>query len=209
MRKSFWLSITLALGAFLLLPMPGLSESLSNRIQNQRNKVASKLHHEGVLTTTISTFNNRIRGLQGEYPQPPDAARSGSRPTLDRKRAELAAVQNKLQVARDRLARLRARLALAMKQLAARLVDEYESDQPDMVTVILESHGFDDLLTKADFMQRISRQDQQVVGVVKVLKAQTAKQAKELARARAEGAGRGKRDRSPSATRWRPPRAGS
>jgi len=178
--KSFWVSITLALSAFLLLPMPGLSESLPSRIQHQRNKVAAKLHHEGVLTTTISTFNNRISGLQGDIrglQQREERIQS----TLDQKRAELAQIQNRLQVARDRLARLRARLNLAMKQLAARLVDEYESDQPDLVTVILESHGFDDLLTKADFMQRISRQDQQVVGVVKVLKAQTTKQANELA----------------------------
>jgi murein DD-endopeptidase MepM/ murein hydrolase activator NlpD len=68
-----------------------------------------------------------------------------------------------------------------MQQLAARLVDEYKSDEPDMVTVILESHGFDDLLTRADFLQRISRQDQQVVGVVKVLKAQATAQANQLA----------------------------
>jgi murein DD-endopeptidase MepM/ murein hydrolase activator NlpD len=160
--------------------MPGLSESLSSRIQHQRNKIAAKQHHEGVLTTTISTFDNRIRGLQGDI-RGLQQREERIQVTLDQKRAELAAVQNKLQVARDRLARLRARLALAMKQLSARLVDEYESDQPDMVTVILESHGFDDLLTKADFMQRISRQDQQVVGVVKVLKAETAKQAKQLA----------------------------
>jgi murein DD-endopeptidase MepM/ murein hydrolase activator NlpD len=179
MRKSFWVPLTLALGAFLLLPMPGLSESLSNKIQNQRNKIAAKQHHEGVLTTTISTFNNRIRGLQGDI-RSLQARQEKIQATLDQKRAELAQVQNRLQVARDRLARLRARLALAMKQLAARLVDEYESDEPDMVTVILESNGFDDLLTKADFMQRISRQDQQVVAVVKVLKAQTAKQAAEL-----------------------------
>ena len=179
MRKTFWVPLTLALGAFLLMPMPGLSESLSTRIQHQRTKVASKLHHEGVLTTTISTFNNRIRGLQGEI-RGLQQREERIQTTLDQKRAELAQIENRLQVARDRLARLRARLSLAMKQLAARLVDEYESDQPDMVTVILESHGFDDLLTRADFMQRISRQDQQVVGVVKVLKAQTAKQAAEL-----------------------------
>ena len=162
------------------MPMPGLSESLNGRIQHQRNKVAQKLHHEGVLTTTISTFNNRIDGLQGSI-RSLQAREERIQTTLDKKRAELAAIQNKLQVVRDRLARLRARLALAKKQLAARLIDEYESDEPDLVTVILEAHGFDDLLTKADFMQRISRQDQQVVGVVKVLKAQTTKQANELA----------------------------
>jgi len=113
--------------------MPGCLSPCRGRIQNQRNKVATKLHHEGVLTTTISTFNNRIRGLQGNIrslQQREQAIQSD----LDQKRAELAAVQNKLQVARDRLARLRARLALAMKQLAARLVDEYEADEPDMVT---------------------------------------------------------------------------
>jgi murein DD-endopeptidase MepM/ murein hydrolase activator NlpD len=180
MRKSFWLPLTLTLAAFLLLPMPGMSASLSTRIQHQRGKVAAKLHHEGVLTTTISTFNDRIRSLQGTI-RGLQQRENRIQTTLDQKRVELAQIQNRLQVARDRLARLRARLALAMNQLAARLVDEYESDQPDMVTVILESHGFDDLLTKADFMQRISRQDQQVVGVVKVLKAQTAKQAAQLA----------------------------
>jgi murein DD-endopeptidase MepM/ murein hydrolase activator NlpD len=160
--------------------MPGLSESLSTRIQHQRNKVATKLHHEGVLTTTITTFNNRISGLQGSI-RSLQARETRIQDTLDQKRAELAQIQDKLQVARDRLARLRARLALGMKQLAARLIDEYESDEPDMVTVILESNGFDDLLTKADFMQRISSQDQQVVATVKVLKAQTTKQANELA----------------------------
>jgi len=179
MRKSFWVPLTLVLATFLLLPMTGLSEPLSSKIEHQRAKINAKLHHEGVLTTTISTFNNRIRGLQGDI-RSLQARQEAIQATLDQKRAELAEVQNKLQVARDRLARLRARLALSMKQLAARLVDEYEADQPDMVTVILESHGFDDLLTKADFMQRISRQDQQVVAVVKVLKAQTAKQAAEL-----------------------------
>jgi peptidoglycan DL-endopeptidase CwlO len=180
MTRSFWVSITLALAAYLVLPMTGLSEPLSSRIEKQRHRIAVKRHHEGVLTTTISNFNNRIRGLQGEI-RSLQARQANLQNDLDAKRAELAEVQNKLQIARDRLERLRARLNLAMNQLAARLVDEYESDQPDMVTVILEAHGFDDLLTKADFMQRISKQDQQVVGTVKVLKAEAAKQAKELA----------------------------
>src|SRR5919204_4952656 len=118
MRRSFWVSITLALAAYLLLPMPGLSEPLSSRITKQRNKVAGKLHHEGVLTTTISAFNNRIRGLQGQI-RSLQQREERFQVTLDQKRAELAQIQNKLQVARDRLARLRARLALAQKQLAA------------------------------------------------------------------------------------------
>jgi murein DD-endopeptidase MepM/ murein hydrolase activator NlpD len=179
MRRAFLLSISLALAAFVLLPMPGHSEQLSSRIGHQKNKVAQKLHHEGVLTTTISSFNDKISGLQGSIRglQERETKIQG---TLSQKRAELADIQNKLQVARDRLVRLRQQLGVAKTQLAARLVDDYESDDPDIVTVILEAHGFDDLLTRADFLQRISTQDQQIVGTVKTLKAEATTQTNQL-----------------------------
>ena len=179
MRRAFLLSISLALAAFVLLPMPGMSEQLSSRIGHQRNKVAQKLHHEGVLTTTISSFNDKISGLQGSI-RGLQQRETRIQTTLSQKRAELADIQNKLQVARDRLVRLRQQLAVAKGQLSARLVDDYESDDPDIVTVILEAHGFDDLLTRADFLERISRQDQQIVGTVKTLKAQATTQANQL-----------------------------
>ena len=179
MRRAFLLSISLALAAFVLLPMPGMSEQLSSRIGHQRNKVAQKLHHEGVLTTTISSFNDKISGLQGSI-RGLQERETRIQTSLSQKRAELADIQNKLQVARDRLVRLRQQLAVAKGQLSARLVDDYESDDPDIVTVILEAHGFDDLLTRADFLERISRQDQQIVGTVKALKAQATTQANQL-----------------------------
>jgi murein DD-endopeptidase MepM/ murein hydrolase activator NlpD len=180
MRRAFWLCITVVLAAFLLLPMPGLSEDLSTRIQRQQNKVSAKKHHEGVLTSTISSFNNRIDGLQGSI-RGLQERQNRIQVTLAQKRNELAQIQDRLQVARDRLVRLRQKLAAAKTQLAARLVDDWKSDDPDMVTVILESHGFDDLLTRTDFMQRIANQDRQILGTVKVLKDQATSQAKELA----------------------------
>ena len=180
MRRVFWLSITAALAAFVLLPMTGLSADLGTRIQRQQNKVNAKKAHEGVLTSTISSFNNRIQGLQGSIRGLQDRE-NRIQTTLTQKRNELAQIQDQLQVARDRLVRLRQRLAAAKTQLAARLVDDWKSDQPDMVTVILEAHGFDDLLTRTDFMQRIASQDRQILGTVKVLKDQATTQAKQLA----------------------------
>jgi murein DD-endopeptidase MepM/ murein hydrolase activator NlpD len=180
MRRVFWLSITVALAAFVLLPMTGLSADLGTRIERQQNKVNAKKHHEGVLTSTISSFNNRISGLQGSIRGLQDRE-NRIQVTLTQKRNELAQIQDRLQVARDRLVRLRQRLAAAKTQLAARLVDDWKSDEPDMVTVILESHGFDDLLTRTDFMQRIAKQDQQILGTVKVLKDQATSQAEQLA----------------------------
>jgi len=180
MRRVFWLSITTALAAFVLLPMTGLSADLGTRIQRQQNKVNAKKAHEGVLTSTISTFNNRIQGLQGSIRGLQDRE-NRIQTTLAQKRNELAQIQDKLQVVRDRLVRLKQQLAAAKTQLAARLVDDWKSDEPDMVTVILEAHGFDDLLTRADFMQRIAKQDQQILGTVRVLKDQATSQAEQLA----------------------------
>jgi peptidoglycan DL-endopeptidase CwlO len=180
MRRVFWVSITAAVAAFVLLPMTGLSADLSTRIQRQQNKVNAKKHHEGVLTSTISSFNNRIEGLQGSI-RGLQERQNRIQVTLTEKRNELAQIQDRLQVARDRLVRLKQKLAVAKTQLAARLVDDWKSDEPDMVTVILESHGFDDLLTRTDFMNRIAKQDQQILGTVKVLKAQATTQANQLA----------------------------
>src|SRR5689334_21861829 len=180
MRRVFWLSITSALAVFVLLPMTGLSADLGTRIQRQQNKVNAKRAHEGVLTSTISSFNNRIDGLQGSI-RGLQQRENRIQLTLTQKRDELAQIQDRLQVARDRLVRLKQQLAAAKTQLAARLVDDWKSDEPDMVTVVLESHGFDDLLTRADFMQRIAKQDQQILGTVRVLKDQATSQAEQLA----------------------------
>jgi len=63
--------------------------------------------------------------------------------------------------------------------LAKRLVQIYKSDQPDLVTVLLESDGFQDLLVRDDYMNRIGEQDSMIVDRVRKLKAES-QQKKEL-----------------------------
>ncbi|MBX5469282.1 MAG: peptidoglycan DD-metalloendopeptidase family protein [Thermoleophilaceae bacterium] len=181
MKRAFWVSLCLAVAAYLLLPMPGISEPLQQRIEKARQKVAEKKRKEGVLTSDISAYNLKIRGLQGDI-RSLQARQSRLQSQLDDKRRELARVQDRLQAAQDRLARLRARLESARRVLAERLVEIYKSDEPDLVTVVLEANGFQDLLDRASFMQRISDQDHRVITTVRDLKAQAASQAVELAR---------------------------
>jgi murein DD-endopeptidase MepM/ murein hydrolase activator NlpD len=179
MRKSFLLSILLAAAAYLVLPMPGLSSSLPQQIGKARQKIAGKRQQEAVLTTQISGYQLRIRSLQGEInglQQRQDKAQS----ELDRRQAELDALKNRLQIARDRLVQLEARLAQSKRVLAARLVALYKDDAPDMVTVVLEAQGFADLLDRADFLSRISAQDNQIVTRVRDLAAQVTTQVKDL-----------------------------
>jgi peptidoglycan DL-endopeptidase CwlO len=180
MRKSFWVTIALALAAYVLLPMPGTSAPLRERIEKKRAAIDKVKRHEGVLTTTISRFNNRIEGLQGEI-RTTERRLTRVQQDLDRKRGQLIEVRDRLEQARDRLERLRRELATARRVLAARLVEIYKSDTPDALTVVLEADGFDDLLERAEYLDRISDQDRKVTDTVTSLRDQAQTQTERLA----------------------------
>ena len=179
MKRAFQVSITVALAAFLLLPMPGVSSTLDHRMKVLRAKIAAKRAKEGVLTTTITSYNNRIAGLQGEI-RDLQARQNKIQESLVAKQQELLTTQNKLEKARSHLASLKVYLAKAETVLADRLVAMYKDGEPDALTVILNSNGFADLLERTDFLQRITNQDNQIITRVRVLKAATTKQAKQL-----------------------------
>src|SRR5437763_2863525 len=179
MKRAFQVSITMALAAFLLLPMSGHTSDLNHRIKVVRAKIQAKRATEGALTTTISSFNNRIRALQGEI-RGLQQRQNTLQESLVQKQAELQQTQNQLQKARSRLAQLKIYLARAEKVLAQRLVAMYKDGEPDALTVILDSNGFADLLERTEFLDRITNQDNQIITSVRVLKGQTTKQAHEL-----------------------------
>jgi murein DD-endopeptidase MepM/ murein hydrolase activator NlpD len=180
MKKSFWLPIALGLTAYLVLPLPGMGAPLSDRIDQKQTEIEVAKQKEGVLTTTIQSFSDRIEGLQGQIhatQQQLDRAQS----SLDRQKEELLEVRDRLEAARDRLARLRSELATARRVLAARLVEIYKSDAPDALTVVLEADGFGDLLERAEFLERISDQDREITDRVRGLRDKAKDQAVQLA----------------------------
>jgi murein DD-endopeptidase MepM/ murein hydrolase activator NlpD len=180
MRKYFWIPVALGLSAYVLAPLPGQSAPLSERIEAKRAQVEDKKQTEGVLTETISGFNTRISGLQGEIDN--TQQRLGTvESELDARRAELLEVRDDLEVARDKLARARKRLDVSRGALAERLVELYKSDRPDALTVVLEADGFSDLLDRTEFLERISDQDREVVVLVRTLKQRFERQERTLA----------------------------
>jgi murein DD-endopeptidase MepM/ murein hydrolase activator NlpD len=180
MQKSFWVTITVGLAAYFVLPMPGLSAPLSQRIEQKRSEISKVKQREGVLTTEISGYNTRIEGLQGEIGAT-EQRLSRVQADLDLKRAELTEVRNKLEAARDRLERLRRELRTARRVLANRLVEIYKADAPDTLTVVLEADGFADLLERAEFLDRISDQDREITDRVRRLRDQAEAQEERLA----------------------------
>jgi murein DD-endopeptidase MepM/ murein hydrolase activator NlpD len=180
MKKSFLLPIALAVLAFLLLPLPGLSAPLSTRIEQKRGQIERHKAREGVLSTTIQRFNSRIDAVQGEIAAT-ERQLQRVQGSLDRQKAKLLEVRNRLEAARDRLERLRSQLATARQVLAKRLVEIYKADSPDALTVILEADGFGDLLERAEFLKRISDQDREITDRVRGLRDKAQDQAVQLA----------------------------
>ena len=104
---------------------------------------------------------------------------------LGRKRAELTTIQRDLRSERARITRLRARLVEARAALSERLVYLFKADEPDVVTVVLESEGFADLLQRTSFMQRVSQQDARIIDRARDAKADAEAAEKRLDRSEA------------------------
>jgi peptidoglycan hydrolase CwlO-like protein len=94
--------------------------------------------------------------------------------------AQLRQVQTDLLAARDRLVALENRLQQASQALAANLRASYENGAPDLMTVILNSRGFSDLLEQVDFVQRIGREDARIVGDTRTARQQVFLEANRL-----------------------------
>jgi murein DD-endopeptidase MepM/ murein hydrolase activator NlpD len=180
MKKLFFVPIVLALAAYLALPLPGRTAPLSERIEDKRAQIEEKKQREGVLTTEIEGFSNRIARVEGEIAAT-QVRLDRAQVSLDAQKAELLEVRDRLEEARDRLESLRSELETAREVLAKRLVELYKADAPDALTVVLEADGFADLLERAEFLDRISRQDREITDQVRRLRDRAEDQAKQLA----------------------------
>jgi peptidoglycan DL-endopeptidase CwlO len=154
--------------------LPVLSEGqtpgqIQSKINRKQSLIGGHKAHERVLTSDIAQYTDRIHALEDDISKL-SARQHKLQTSLDAKRTELAAVQAKLRTERARLARLRARLLVVRRTLAQRLVELYKADRPDVVTVVLNSNGFEDLLERTEFMHRISEQDSHIMDVVRMAK---------------------------------------
>jgi murein DD-endopeptidase MepM/ murein hydrolase activator NlpD len=173
--------LPLALFAFLPLVSSGQQKNLGSKIERKKDQISWRKGRERVLSSDVAGFTRKINALQGDITvlQTKQVRLQAS---LDRKRAELARIQEDLRRERLRLQRLRARLAEARAALSKRLVELYKADQPDLVTVVLESDGFADLLERTEFMQRVSHQDARIINIVVRAKKEATATAKRLDR---------------------------
>ncbi|HEX5609186.1 MAG TPA: peptidoglycan DD-metalloendopeptidase family protein [Solirubrobacterales bacterium] len=144
---------------------PAGAADLQSELEDKQSKLEGVREHEGVLTTTIARYGEKIDRLTGEVA----AIRNEEAAVEQRlaaKQAELDGAVAELDAARKRLEQIRAHLKRALIALRERLVAMYETGSPDLLTVIVDSGGVEDLAAQAEYLNRLHGMDEAVVGRV-------------------------------------------
>jgi murein DD-endopeptidase MepM/ murein hydrolase activator NlpD len=170
----------LALAAFLvaaaalvalLAAAAAPAEDLESKLDAKEAKLSKVRERSGVLSTTISDLGDRIDRLTTEVAglRKQEAAVEAR---LDAKQAELDRAMAQLNVAKTRLVEMRSHLRRALTALRDRLIAMYETGTPDVLSVIVGANGYDDLIDRTEYLNRIRGNDEAIVGRVRELRDQ-------------------------------------
>lgn len=160
-----------ALVVLLLSGTAAPAQDLHEQLDEKEAKLEEIHHRKGVLTTTISRYRERIERLTDEVAAL-RTREAAVRERLEAKQAELDRALAELGVAKRRLAEMKARLKRALVTLRERLVAIYQTGTPDLLSVIVGSEGFDELIDRSEYLSRINGLDEAIVTRVRELRDQ-------------------------------------
>jgi peptidoglycan DL-endopeptidase CwlO len=165
------LAAAAALIVLLVASTAAPAEDLESKLSAKEAKLSEVRERRGVLTTTISRYRDKIDRLTGEVATLRNRE-AAVETRLDAKQAELDDAVAELDLAKKRLAVMRAHLKRALTALRERLVAIYETGTPDVLSVIVGADGYDDLVERTEYLNRIHGMDEAVVGRVRELRDQ-------------------------------------
>jgi chromosome segregation ATPase len=143
-------------------------------------RIAASQAREGEVRSGIGSDTSQIAGFEGRI-EDLQARLSALETSLNIERNLLASIRSQLSSARTRLVALQAQLAHDRQVLVAQVIASYEAPPPDIATVILEAHGFADLIERFDDLRAISRENATATVDVLQTQKQVTAQAKHLA----------------------------
>jgi peptidoglycan hydrolase CwlO-like protein len=121
-------------------------------------RIAASQAREGQVRSGISADTHQIEGFQGSI-NDLHTRLDALEASLAVERRLLASLRSQLRAARIHLASLQVQLGRDRQVLIAQVIASYESPPPDIATVILDAHGFADLIERVNDLRAISRQN--------------------------------------------------
>jgi septal ring factor EnvC (AmiA/AmiB activator) len=161
-----------------------VSSSADPSLGQLKSQLNAEEGHQHSLAASIASLSHLISSLSAQITLV-ETREAAVRADLARDRAKLAAVQRALTREQHLLALLRGRLARARMLLARQLVTNYEQARPNLVSVVLESGGFKDLLDQLTFLRDAQKQQQVIITITREAKARADAAASHLAVLRA------------------------
>ena len=169
-------------GALLALLLATLATpALGGQSQGELERgISSASSHESELKAGIAADSSKIDGFQGSI-NDLHARLSALETSLAYEQGLLNRLRSQLHGARSHLASLVVQLAHDRQVLVAQVVAAYESPPPNIVTVILEAHGFGDLIERVDEERAIGQQNATATHEVIQTRAAVTKETQRLA----------------------------
>ncbi len=156
-------ALTAAIVSAVLLSASGAgAQDLQSQVDSKRAELGKAEQKKEVLTTEVSAYDDKISELTGQV--------AALRNREAQVQAELDEAEAQLQTEKENLRVQRERLERSLKVLRERLVAIYKTGEPDTLTVVLESDGFDDVLQRYEYLERIQSQDSSIVSNVRELR---------------------------------------
>ena len=157
-------AVALAAVVTCVLAVGAPAQDLQSKLDQKQSELAHARQREGVLSSTIQHYGDRIDQLRGQV--------ASLRNRVEIVQVQLNKVEAELKRDKARLAILRVRLKRSLRVLRQRIVAIYETDEPDALTVILNSNGFDDLMNRYEYLKHIQGQDTSIAARVRNLRDQ-------------------------------------
>ncbi|MDX6491542.1 MAG: hypothetical protein QOD43_1787 [Gaiellaceae bacterium] len=188
MRISRLLPVVVLLLAIVAAPasgdVVGRKQAIDARLQAVQAKIARAAERERALTADIASVNSQIRGLASQV-----GVVSVQLAPLERDLALHKEKLNRLnelyRLQTDRFVFYSHEYDVLIERLGNRLIDLYEGGEPGALEVLFAATSFSDLISQADYVDAIGRQDRNIAGQVGTAKQRVHQQREHTKRFRA------------------------
>ena len=150
--------------------LEGRKGEVDGRLSELRARIADADAREAALADRIASVTVEIRRLEAEVGDVSARLEQLER-DLALHRDRLARLNELFELQTARLIFLRRQYGISLERLNRRIVTIYETDDVDVLDVVLESASFSDLLEHIDYVNQIGSQDRRIadaVGAAKV-----------------------------------------